>query len=417
MSNSPPTTHRISEFTKWNKERSLELAPPFQRKPVWSDRNRSFLIDTILKGLPVPEIYIQVKTDKDGNTKYVVVDGQQRIRSILDFIEGEFALMEEESPEFANKEFKDLSEGVRTDFWDYSIVTRELKTSSEADIKSIFLRLNKYVVPLNSQELRNATYNGHFITMVNQIVDIDEFWAENKIVSPSQIKRMLDAEFVSELFIAMIHGIQAKEAKDIDGFYLKYDKTFSDMQEWRKKFEATESKINDILNGEISKSRWHRQPDFYALFQAVYSLSQTYYFPEDRYENIRKKLLDFSSEVDKYIPSTKKAADVLVSVYIENVERATANKFPRQKRCDIIREIMIPFLIAKDSHRAFTEEERRIVWNLSKDKKCAICGRTIRFEDLNVDHKIPHSKGGKTEIANAQITHKSCNVKKSNKAS
>jgi len=95
MSNAPPTAHRISLFHKWNKEGALELAPPFQRKPVWSDKNKSFLIDTILKQLPVPEIYIQVKTDKDGNTKYIVVDGQQRIRSILEFIEGEYTLVED----------------------------------------------------------------------------------------------------------------------------------------------------------------------------------------------------------------------------------------------------------------------------------------------------------------------------------
>ena len=106
MDNAPPTTHRITEFHKWKKEGSLIINPPFQRKPVWSQKNRSYLIDTILSGLPVPEVYIQIKTDKDGNTKQIVVDGQQRIRSILDFIEGEYEILEEESLEFGGKEFK-----------------------------------------------------------------------------------------------------------------------------------------------------------------------------------------------------------------------------------------------------------------------------------------------------------------------
>ena len=156
MSNALPTTHRLSEFHKWDKEKALIINPPFQRKPVWSDRNRSFLIDTILHGLPVPEIYIQVKTDNEGNTKYVVVDGQQRIRAILDFIEGDLELLAEECPDYGGKTFADLPSGVKHDFWDYSLVTRELKTQSEAEVKSVFLRLNKYVAPLLPQELRNA---------------------------------------------------------------------------------------------------------------------------------------------------------------------------------------------------------------------------------------------------------------------
>lgn len=79
--------------------------------------------------MPVPEIYIQVKTDEEGNTKYIIVDGQQRTRSILEFIEGEYALLEEECPDYSGKEFKDLPNGVKRDFWDYAIVTRELKAS------------------------------------------------------------------------------------------------------------------------------------------------------------------------------------------------------------------------------------------------------------------------------------------------
>jgi hypothetical protein len=416
MSNAPPTSHRISEFFKWHKENVLVLAPPFQRKPVWSDKNKSFLIDTVLRGFPVPEIFIQVKTDKDGNTRYIVVDGQQRIRSILEFIDGEYSLLEEECQEYGGKEFKDLSNGTRRDFWDYALVTRELKTQSESEVKSVFLRLNKNVVPLNNQELRNAMYGGHFISMVNSIAEEDDFWAENKVVSPSQIKRMLDAEFISELFIAMMHGIQKKETKDIDGFYLKYDQAFPDKLDWKKKFDATENKISEIFNGELVRCRWHHQPDFYSLSIAVYDLSQTYYFPEERYEEIRKRLLDFVSEVDKYIRlSTSKSDDELVAEYIENVERATADKETRQKRYEIIRTILIPFLVAKDARRDFNEEERRIAWALSKDKKCVLCRKTVDWPDYQLDHKQPHSKGGKTELRNSQITHKSCNINKSNK--
>ena len=191
MDNAPPTTHRISELYKWYKEGCLELKPPFQRKPVWSEKNRSYLIDTILNGYPVPEIYLQVVTDSSGNTKYFVVDGQQRVRAILEFLEGEYEIMESESPTFGGKEFKDLSDGSKKDFWDYPLVTRELKTSREDEVRIVFKRLNRYVVPLNKQELRNATFRGEFIELIKGLAN-DDYWADNKIVTAADIRRMRD---------------------------------------------------------------------------------------------------------------------------------------------------------------------------------------------------------------------------------
>ncbi len=64
MDNEPPTAHRITEFVRWQTEGRLEIAPPFQRKPVWNTSNKSYLIDTIINHFPIPEIYLQVKTDK-----------------------------------------------------------------------------------------------------------------------------------------------------------------------------------------------------------------------------------------------------------------------------------------------------------------------------------------------------------------
>jgi len=90
---------RVSWFNERNMEGSLVLNPRYQRKPVWSLRNKQYLIDTIIRELPVPEIYMQVKTTALENAKakseYIIVDGQQRIRAILEFINGEFEIAEE----------------------------------------------------------------------------------------------------------------------------------------------------------------------------------------------------------------------------------------------------------------------------------------------------------------------------------
>jgi len=415
MPNAPGTPFRIAQYYQWYKGNQLELAPPFQRKPVWSPRNKSFLIDTILNNLPVPEVYMQVKTDKDGNTKYIVVDGQQRMRAILEFLEGEYSLLEDECPTFADKEFSDLPDGIKREFWNYGIVTRELQTDSLKEVKDIFRRLNKYVVPLNAQELRNATYGGHLIALVNNIADKDDFWAENKIVTPNDIKRMIDAEFIGELFLGMMEGIQQKSQSGIDSFFQRYDQKFLDRESWRKEFEATERKIEDIFNHDLVKTRWRGKADFYSFFIAIYELSKVYYFPEERYDEINEWLTKFASEVDKHVKqSEKSSSNPLVDTYVENVEKRTTHKATRQKRYEIVRELLIPFLIAKDKRKDFNEEERRIAW-ANSDKKCNICGKKVDWEEYELDHKIPFSKGGKTSLENSQVTHKSCNAQKSNK--
>ena len=79
------TTHPISWFTEREREGSLSLQPNFQRRRVWADRQKSNLIESILLELPVPEIYMQLKTDPSGKSEYIVVDGQQRISAILEF--------------------------------------------------------------------------------------------------------------------------------------------------------------------------------------------------------------------------------------------------------------------------------------------------------------------------------------------
>ena len=410
MSNSPPTTHRISEYHKWAKEECLKLSEPFQRKPVWSEKNKSYLMDSILKGFPVPEVYVQVKTDKEGHTDYIVVDGQQRIRAILDFIEGEYEILESESQEYGGKEFKTLPDGIKKDFWDYPLVTRELKTDSIEEIKHIFKRLNKYVVPLNSQELRNATYSGEFINLVNSLTD-NEFWTENKIMSPATIKRMLDAEFISELFIAMMNSIQTKSREGIDGFYKQYDINIPNKDEWVKKYRKTLDVIQDIFS-DIKSTRWKNKADFYSLFLAIQDLLENYIFPAERYEEIADKIIKFDKEISLYGENSK---DTLAKEYYASISKHTTSKENRAKRHNNLRKIIIPFLIARDKKRNFNEEERRILWMVSNDKKCAICGNEVKWEDYEIDHIKPYSKGGFTELKNSQITHKKCNASKSDK--
>ena len=408
MDNSPPTTQRVTWFYQRNKEGSIIIHPPFQRKPVWSLKNKSYLIDTIVRGFPIPEIFVQIKTDKDGNTKYIVVDGQQRIRSILEYVDGEFEILEEDSQEYGGKEFSQLPDGIKTEIWDYALVVRELKTNNDADIRAVFQRLNKNAVPLTRQELRNATFTGHFIQLASELAD-DEYWAEQRIVNAAEIRRMIDVEFVSELLIALLHGIQPKEPDLIDKFYGVYDVKFDEKNTIKNKFLKVKSKIDEIV-GDLKPTRWHDKLSYYSLFVAFSDLIENYHFSDEGAENIRADLEKFSEKL-----STEDFSAPNVQSYYEAQLTRRANKESRGTKTVILRSLLIPHLVAKDSKRDFNDEERRIFWELSKEKKCGVCCKEVKWEDYSLDHIVPHSKGGKTELKNAQITHKTCNSSKSNK--
>jgi hypothetical protein len=343
------TNQSISWFNKRRIEDSLRLAPPFQRKPVWTIKQKSLLIDTILRELPIPEIYIQRKTDLAGETEYIVVDGQQRIRSILEFIDGEFSIIagEEdiESSSWEDSKFKDLDNETKQKFWDYNLAVRELPNVSDEEVRDIFRRLNVNLVPLNKQELRNARYNGPFITLMTKLADI-EFWAENKIVTAAQIRRMTDIEYVSELFIAMMHGVQDGK-NSLDDYYRQYEIELSEEKTWKNLFARTLITIQEMFPN-LSLTRWKRKPDFYGLFSSLSHQLENYIISADKYEEIERLLIDFGKNVDK--ATELRERDKLpknIREYFWAIEKATGNKDRRLKREEIITELINPFLVQK----------------------------------------------------------------------
>lgn len=257
------TLRNVSWFKAANDRRELEVKPSFQRNPVWVNRQKSFLIDTILNRYPIPEIYMQETVDSVGNQHYIIVDGQQRIRSVLEFIQGNFNLDEKESPEFHGAYFSDLTEEQKKAFFQYNFVVRILPDIGDAQLRQIFRRLNQNVVSLNSQELRQAVYSGPFIKLMNELSDMP-FFDEANIFTANDIRRMLDVEFISELSIAFLNGIQNKKDK-LENYYQLYEDEFDDSNRLKQVFTVVTSEIGKILP-EIRKMRWRKKTDFYTLF-------------------------------------------------------------------------------------------------------------------------------------------------------
>lgn len=122
------TTHRtVSWFNKAFTADELELAPPFQRNPVWTHLQKAYLIDTILLGLPIPELYMQDIGNEDGTEQHIVVDGQQRVRAVLEFVHGDYVLEGDEvTKRWRGLKFEQLSPDEKKFVFGYKFVVRVL---------------------------------------------------------------------------------------------------------------------------------------------------------------------------------------------------------------------------------------------------------------------------------------------------
>lgn len=326
------------------REGSLQLKPPFQRKPVWTANQKCYLIESILMGLPIPEIYVQQVTSSEGDTVYAVVDGQQRVRTVLQFVGADedpdeqefnkFALDKlEADSEWRNLTFSELSEEAKKRFYGYRFSLRYLNTDSDDQVRDMFKRLNKFLTPLNAQELRNATYQGPFIKLVYRLAD-NEYWTENRFFTPAPIRRQKDAEYVSELLIGVLHGPQGGSAKLVDEYYERhedYEDEFPDQKRAKKLFDETLAAIRIILP-DIKESRWSNKADFYTLFVAMASLLRSKELPMDNILEIKKALIRLADEVDLRLSDEEAKVDKNVADYVRAVEKGVNDKRRRAGR-------------------------------------------------------------------------------------
>lgn len=294
------TTRNVHWLVKTHEAGELDMKPPFQRNPVWVHRQKSFLIDTILSGLPIPEIYMQDLVDDNGEAQYVVVDGQQRLRAVLEFIAGEYSLDPKDSPTWGDMYFDDLKLEDRKKIRQYDFVVRQLPELDDVQIREVFQRLNKNVAALNKQELRQATYWGPFINLMNEISDWDE-WSDFGIFSSNDIRRMLDVELISEITIAVLNGHQNKKAK-LEHYYQVYEESFEHGSYVKKVFRDVLGELEKLLPN-MSKIRWSKKTDFYTLFLVMASHHEFLPLASDTRHRATEKLTEFASQVDEFVRS------------------------------------------------------------------------------------------------------------------
>lgn len=204
--------------------------PSCQRKSVWDEERESFLIDSIMKNFSIPAIFLYQKIDDEsGKTIYDVIDGKQRLTSIIKFIQNKISLPDDYSNDafgderldgsyFEDLKGDDLSE-YKKSFWRYNLPVEYIDTEDENVVDTVFDRLNRNGIPLSPQELRNAMFNKtNLMKLVNELSNLP-FWKDRFI----KTERMEDTEFISEILLVILeNNIFNANPKDIDSLYEKY---------------------------------------------------------------------------------------------------------------------------------------------------------------------------------------------------
>lgn len=331
------TTYAIADFLEWQASRQLILVPKFQRRSVWQPKAKSFLVDTVLRGMPMPPIYIRQLIDaRTGRAVREVVDGQQRIRTLLEFIAGEFPVLQVHNSQYGGSVYADLDEEAKRAFLNYRLPVNLLADVTDAEVLALFTRINTYTVPLNAQELRNAEFFGVFKQLVYDLAhEHYAFWKNNRVLTDLKIARMGDAELVSVLLATMIDGIGETKSGDLKRLYSRFDDDMPEAARLRGEFSSVIDAIGQTLGQSLSETKFRQGPLFFSLFTFFYDAlfglpgSQR---PRLRLDaNGRASLAGKITALDMQIKNPQ-GADPGFVAFQEAAARATADPLKRSTR-------------------------------------------------------------------------------------
>ncbi len=276
------TTYTIVDFLEWQRQRSLDLRPVYQRRSVWNPRVKSLLIDSIIRGYPIPLIFLHNRLDVNSSrTVRHVVDGQQRLRTILAFIDidsitepeewDRFTVLKSHNPDYSGLSFQQLDSEVQSRILETQLSVNVLPADvDDVTILEIFQRLNTTGLKLSDQEIRNATYFGEFKETAYQLAYSQyQRWLKWGVFKKQDVAQMKEVEFTSDLMGLLLKEVNARSKSVLDGLYKLYDSEIRDRDQLVKTFSETCDRLEEIYSPDRSRSglkRFLNTGWFYSVF-------------------------------------------------------------------------------------------------------------------------------------------------------
>jgi hypothetical protein len=259
----------VQDLINWEKSNELNISPWYQRRSVWTNAQKAYLINTLFEQKPVPTIYFRHTVDlaQDKSIREVV-DGQQRIRTMLEYVAGDYAA--QHAAHQKKVKYSDLTDTQKRAFRETKLSGGFLLGASDADVIEIFGRLNSVAKTLNAQEKRNAMYSGELKQFcLRQAAEKVHLWRDLKIFSANDIARMQEVEFLSDLVLNLVNGLSDFSAARLDRLYAENEDNFPGVTRIAKRLETIFSSVAALPAETISETIFSRQPIFFSLALAI----------------------------------------------------------------------------------------------------------------------------------------------------
>jgi 5-methylcytosine-specific restriction endonuclease McrA len=434
---------------------NLFLSPEeYQRENAWDLGQKQLLIDTIFRGFDIPKFYLwridsntlvdgypeggaktsyrkildRKRTENDDPDPYVfeVVDGQQRIRTILEYMgakppsrdcyrgtwHAQFPALAE-TPIAKDRHYNQLNVDQQLQFGQYSLSAMILEKASIDEIRDMFLRLQNGT-PLNAQQKRDAM-GSEIGRIAREIADL-QFFATSVSFDNSGASHRLVASQLLQLELK--EKIVSCTSRQLDKLYEQYKSVIPDAS-----VVIRTRRVIGLLGKMFPKRSEHLNQNYaLSLYWAISEILRTYEIPEDQLATIRNNFenLDITRLEAMDRDYSQKPQDVVYEDLTLAMSRGNTGLDGISTRHNIICQYIFDGATLRlrtelDPQRNYTHEEKLILYQRAKSL-CQLgsngkqCGRSLDFDDAVVDHISPHSKGGRTSLENGRISLKSCNI-------
>lgn len=273
----------IRDITAMFSDGSLIVDESYQRRSVWSEKDKVRLIETILLNLIIPVLFFwKAETDPETGASIThIVDGQQRIKAINSFINNEFKLKQQSLLDpvakgtYSNKYFKDLSAEDKKAFWNYQLMVIDIDpNATRTDIITMFNRLNLTDYSLNDQEKRNSL-SGEFASLARELSDAP-IWEERHLFTTTDVKRMKDVEFCASLVLLYRRGIiDQTDQTALNQAYEELQSGYTDAESDKAAVvNAIETIPRFFVSEEVTKFL-KKKTQLYTLFSVIFFMQRT----------------------------------------------------------------------------------------------------------------------------------------------
>jgi hypothetical protein len=321
----------------------IKLDPDFQRHAVWSPKQKSELIESILMGIPLPLIYVK----EDDKGVYIIVDGRQRLTTLFQFMSHEFFLQNlnvlkdlngayfSETTKSGTTFSKYLTQAQQSKIEDCPLTLHVIKPPTQDRVTfDLFDRVNRGGTRLNNQEMRNAIYQGAATKLLNTLVAFDSFKkATENSIKPDRMKdKYLVLRLIGfylwrkkQLLSVKEKGFPLVEYRsDLEDFLGKTMMFLNDQagnafcENFPKLFDRAMKACGAVLGPGCfrlpKKGDGPRRPISMALFETIsYLIIELIDLPESNHKSIKSEFAKLFSN-DDFIYSTTYIVDSNISV-------------------------------------------------------------------------------------------------------